>query len=93
LKQEFIDCRNKNEDVVILEGKRLILDAMNSGLYPKTFVFSRLNLLEGFPFDKSKPLKMFEIPYKNISVWTDLSTSPGIMGKNTTLESIPHAML
>ena len=65
------------------------MDAMNSGFYPKTFIFSRLNLLDEFPFDLEKRLNMVQIPYRNIQTWSDLSTSPGIMGKKMILfESI-----
>ena len=71
----------KHDDTVILEGKRLIIDAIKAGFYPNIFVFSRLNLLDGFPFDKSKNLAMYQIPYRNIGLWSELSTSPGFMGQ------------
>ena len=70
-----------NKSTILLEGKRIIQDAMKAGFYPKTFVFSRLNLLSDIPFDLSKEINMVQIPYRNIKVWSDLSTSPGIMGK------------
>ena len=64
-----------------MEGTRTIQEAMKAGFYPKTFAFSRLNLLPDFDFDKSKELNMVQIPYRNIQVWSNVSTSPGIMGK------------
>ena len=54
LKLEMADCKKKDSKVVMLEGKRIILDAMEAGFYPKTFVFSRLNLLEKIPFDTTR---------------------------------------
>ena len=70
---------------IIVEGKRLIVDAMKAGFYPKTLLFSRLNLLENIPLDPKRDLNMVQIPYKNIQSWTDLSTSPGFIGKKTLL--------
>ena len=83
LKKEFNTAKKSDQEkpLILLEGKRIIQDAMNAGFYPKTFVFSRLNLLGDIPFDTSKNINMVQIPYKNIKVWSDLSTSPGIMGK------------
>ena len=82
LKREFDTAKKSQEKpIILLEGKRIIQDAMNSGFYPKTFVFSRLNLLGDIPFDLSKEINMVQIPYRNIKVWSDLTTSPGIMGK------------
>ncbi len=75
---------DKKEDSVALEGKRLIVDAMRTGLYPTVFVFSRLNLLQGFPFDLSKDLAMYQVPYRNIKGWSELKTQPGFMGKEGT---------
>ena len=57
---------NKRSENVVLEGKRLIIDAIKAGIYPKIFVFSRLNLLIDFPFDKSKNLAMYQIPYRSV---------------------------
>ena len=71
----------KHDDNIVLEGKRLIIDAMRAGCYPSIFVFSRLNLLQGFPFDLSKSLAMYQVPYRDIKAWSDLSTSPGFIGE------------
>ena len=72
----------KHDDNVILEGKRLIIDAIKAGCYPSIFVFSRLNLLRGFAFDLSKNLAMYQVPFRDIKAWSDLTTSPGFIGKS-----------
>ena len=65
-----------------MEGKRLIQDAMNSGFYPKTFVFSRVNQIVDFEFDKSKELDMYQIPYRSVELWSELPVGhPGFMGE------------
>ena len=71
---------HKSDDTVVLEGKRMILDAFKAGLYPSIVVFSRLRLLADIPFDKDKDLAMYQIPYRNINMWSELSTPPGLMG-------------
>lgn len=71
---------HKNDDTVVLEGKRMIVDAIRAGFYPDIFVFSRLNLLADIPFDKCQELALYQIPYRNISLWSELKTPPGLMG-------------
>ena len=66
----------------MVEGKRLIQDAMNSGFYPKTFVFSRVNQLVDFKFDKSKEMNMYQIPYRSVELWSEMPVGhPGFMGE------------
>lgn len=69
----------RNDGLVILEGKRLILEALEAGLEPETFVFSRLSLLAEFPLEKLQDCQIIQVPYRNISVWSELKTSPGFM--------------
>ena len=83
IKKQIEVAKKPHCNTVLLEGKRVIVDAMNSGLYPKTFIFSRLNLLDEIPFDLENRLDMVQIPYRNVQAWSDLTTSPGIMGKMT----------
>ena len=80
LGHEIKEAKKANSPTVLMEGKRLIQDAIKSGFYPKTFAFSRLNLLPEFEFDKSKELNMVQIPYRNVQAWSDVSTSPGFIG-------------
>ena len=81
IKKQIEVAKKPHGKTVLLEGKRVIVDAMNSGLYPKTFIFSRLNLLDEIPFDLENRLNMVQIPYRNVQAWSELTTSPGIMGK------------
>ena len=80
LGQEIKEAKKTDSRTVLMEGKRLIQDAMKSGFYPKTFAFSRLNLLPEFEFEKSKELNMVQIPYRNVQAWSDVTTSPGFIG-------------
>jgi len=70
-----------NSDSVVLEGTRLICEAMKHGLTPSVIVFSREKLLWQLGLDKktASNCKLYHLPYKNIKMWTDLSTCPGVM--------------
>ena len=54
---------------------------MKHGLTPSVIVFSRENLLWQLGLDKktASNCKLYHLPYKNIKMWTDLSTCPGVM--------------
>merc|ERR1719419_942335 len=54
---------------------------MKHGLTPSVIVFSREKLLWQLGLDKktASNCKLYHLPYKNIKMWTDLSTSPGVM--------------
>ena len=77
----FLSPSRRSPDAVILEGRRLITDAMNAGIYPSLFVFSRIKCLKDIPFDLSRSHQMYQIPFSNITAWSDLKAPPGIMGK------------
>ena len=64
-------------DSLVLEGVRMIRDALDHGLTPSLVVFSREKLLWQLGLDQNTSCKLYHIPYNNIKMWTDLSTSPG----------------
>eukprot|EP00090_Calanus_glacialis_P043703 TRINITY_DN7742_c0_g1_i3.p1 TRINITY_DN7742_c0_g1~~TRINITY_DN7742_c0_g1_i3.p1 ORF type:complete len:377 (-),score=162.96 TRINITY_DN7742_c0_g1_i3:106-1236(-) len=66
-------------DSVVLEGTRMIKDAISLGFSPSVVVFSREKLLWQLDLPKDTSSKLYHIPYNNIKMWTDLTTTPGIM--------------
>ena len=70
-------------DSVVLEGVTIIKEALSYGHVPSVIVFSREKLLWrlGLEEEDKKKLKskLYHIPFSNIKMWTDLTTSPGIM--------------
>jgi len=66
-------------DSLVLEGTRMIKDAISNGFNPSVIVFSREKLLWELELAKDTACKLYHIPYSNINMWTDLTTSPGIM--------------
>ncbi|XP_012251338.2 rRNA methyltransferase 3, mitochondrial [Athalia rosae] len=71
--------KQKKEDKILLEGYRLIEDAMKIGLMPEIILFSRTPDLQRLPLPK-EGIKLYKIPYRTMQLWSDLSTSPGVMG-------------
>ena len=90
--KHFLSPSRRSPDAVILEGRRLITDAMNAGFYPSLFVFSRIKCLKDIPFDLSRSHEMYQIPFTNIAAWSELKAPPGVMGKITvkTLGSLVY---
>lgn len=69
-------------DLILLEGKRLIRDALESKCKLHSIIFSRKSLVDYLkPYLPRTGANIYKIPYKEIQMWSDLTTSPGIMGK------------
>jgi hypothetical protein len=72
--------QRKKKSLIVLEGKRLIMDAMDAGYTPHMVFFSRVKDAA----DLNLPdvgVELYKISYKSISLWSDLTTSPGILGE------------
>ncbi|XP_012410966.1 rRNA methyltransferase 3, mitochondrial [Trichechus manatus latirostris] len=65
---------------ILLEGRRLIADALKAGAVPKTFFFSRLEYIKELPMDKLKGVSLVKVKFEDIKDWSDLVTPQGIMG-------------
>lgn len=86
----MIDVKNKKQRVrrssVLLEGKRLIQDALNAGVRPKQIFFSEKRVLENLRLPNELldlPVSntiFYKTPYKMIKLFSDTITSQGIMG-------------
>lgn len=71
---------NANSDTVVLEGTRLINDALNSGLQPSVFIFSQVKLLKEIATQNiDSACEFYQVPYSNIKMWSDLKTPTGVM--------------
>lgn len=75
-----VKTRNKREknQSMLLEGFRLIKDALQAGTKPKAIFFNRISDI--LPLSLSKEIKLYKVPYRTIQLWSNLTTSPGILG-------------
>ncbi|XP_015593597.1 rRNA methyltransferase 3, mitochondrial [Cephus cinctus] len=83
-------------DQILLEGHRQIKDALDAGMIPEIIIFSRKTDLMNLPLPH-EGIKIYKVPYKSIQLWSNLTTTPGLMGifKTPNLddrESIPGAI-
>lgn len=69
----------KNNSQILLEGFRLIQDAIEGGAIPKVIFFSRLP--DVLQLSLPKDVQLYKIPYRTIQLWSALTTSPGLLGK------------
>ncbi|EHB13354.1 RNA methyltransferase-like protein 1 [Heterocephalus glaber] len=65
---------------ILLEGRRLIADALKAGAVPKVFFFSRLEYVKELPAHKLKGVSLIKVKFEDIKDWSDLVAPQGIMG-------------
>lgn len=75
--------KNKENDLFILEGKRLINDAIRCNLKIEYIFFSQKESLEdidqlNFLIETGKT-KLIKVTYKNLQIFSSLITSPGLV--------------
>lgn len=66
---------------ILLEGRRLIADALKAGAMPQIFFFSRLEYIKELPIEKLKGVSLIKVKFEDIKDWSDLVTPQGIMGQ------------
>lgn len=81
----LVQVKSKKEkdkkDLILLEGKRLIKDALDAGCKLEYILFSRMDEVEYLKSSLPKlAVKLYKMPYREMQLWSDLTTSPGIMG-------------
>lgn len=69
--------REKNSEIV-LEGHRLIKDALKAGLIPKTIFFNELSEVKALNLPAE--VTLYKVPYKALQLWSALTTCPGLIG-------------
>lgn len=79
----MVDVRTKKKreksNHMLLEGLRLIQDAILAHVTPKMIFFSRFSDIQQLLF--LQKVQLYKVPYRTIQLWSVLTTSPGIMGK------------
>lgn len=70
--------KREKDGEIILEGHRLIKDAMKVGLIPKIVLFNDANDLKELHLPDE--VTLYKVPYKTIQLWSSLTTAPGLLG-------------
>ncbi|XP_051163811.1 rRNA methyltransferase 3, mitochondrial [Leptopilina boulardi] len=71
--------QRKKLNKILLEGKRLIADALHAGLTPEKIIFSRTEDIKKLPLNDDET-ERYKVPYRTIQLWSSLTTPSGVMG-------------
>ncbi|NXT61740.1 MRM3 methyltransferase, partial [Chaetops frenatus] len=69
-----------NHGKVLLEGHRLIKDALEAGAVPQTLFFSTVGHLKLLPEAEIKQASLVKVKFEDIKTWSDLVTPQGLLG-------------
>lgn len=65
---------------LLIEGRRLIIDALSAGLNMEYLLFSDIEQLKLIKEHLRADTQIVKVPQSDLSFWSNLSTCPGIMG-------------
>lgn len=70
--------RRDKKSEVVLEGFRLIEDALKYGLIPKAIIFNNFSDINALKLPEK--VMLYKCTYRVIQTWSTLATSPGLLG-------------
>ncbi|CAG0886125.1 unnamed protein product [Darwinula stevensoni] len=78
----LVNSRKQREQKkkVVLEGVRLIRDALETGLESESIIFTREKELKQLPMEKLTSSQIYQSTHKDMKFWSSLVTPPGILG-------------
>lgn len=77
----------EHQGKILLEGRRLICDALDVGAHPQTVFFSTVDRLRELPLDKLKRASLVKVKFEDIKIWSDLVAPQGVIGKSSALQN------
>nr|XP_043888842.1 rRNA methyltransferase 3A, mitochondrial [Solea senegalensis] len=69
----------EQQNKILLEGRRLICDALDAGANPQMFFFSSVDRLRELPVDKLRRATLVKVKFEDIKIWSDLVTPQGVI--------------
>nr|XP_020476362.1 rRNA methyltransferase 3, mitochondrial [Monopterus albus] len=69
----------EHQGKIVLEGRRLICDALDAGASPQTVFFSMVDRLRELPLDKLKRATLVKVKFEDIKIWSDLVAPQGVI--------------
>ncbi|TNN66060.1 rRNA methyltransferase 3A, mitochondrial [Liparis tanakae] len=64
---------------ILLEGRRLICDALDAGANPQMLFFSTADRLRELPLDKLKRATLVKVKFEDIKIWSELVAPQGVI--------------
>ncbi len=71
----------EHQGKILLEGRRLICDALDAGANPQMVFFSTVDRLRELPLDKLKRATLVKVKFEDIKIWSDLVAPQGVIGE------------
>ncbi|XP_070826745.1 rRNA methyltransferase 3A, mitochondrial [Chaetodon trifascialis] len=69
----------EHQGKILLEGRRLICDALDAGAIPQMVFFSTVDRLRELPLDKLKRATLVKVKFEDIKIWSDLVAPQGVI--------------
>uniref|UniRef100_A0A3Q3B8N0 Mitochondrial rRNA methyltransferase 3a n=1 Tax=Kryptolebias marmoratus TaxID=37003 RepID=A0A3Q3B8N0_KRYMA len=69
----------EHQGKILLEGRRLICDALQAGASPQTVFFSTVDRLRELPVDKLRRATLIKVKFEDIRMWSDLVAPQGVI--------------
>ncbi|MBN3318892.1 MRM3A methyltransferase, partial [Atractosteus spatula] len=69
----------EQQQKVLLEGRRLICDALAAGALPQALFFSSGERLRELPADKLRRASLVKVKFEDVKLWSDLVTPQGVI--------------
>ncbi|KAL7400366.1 hypothetical protein ABVT39_010899 [Epinephelus coioides] len=69
----------EHQGKILLEGRRLICDALDAGANPQMVFFSTIDRLRELPLDKLKRAMLVKVKFEDIKIWSDLMAPQGVI--------------
>ncbi|KAK5868823.1 hypothetical protein PBY51_009800 [Eleginops maclovinus] len=69
----------EHQGKILLEGRRLICDALNAGANPQMVFFSTADRLRELPLDKLKRATLVKVKFEDIKTWSDVVAPQGVI--------------
>lgn len=74
----------EHQGKILLEGRRLICDALDAGATPQTVFFSTVDRLRELPLDKLRRASLVKVKFEDIKIWSDVVAPQGVIGEGHT---------
>ena len=71
--------RERN-DIILLEGRRLVVDAIEAGAQIKSIYFSKAEYLKDVPLQLVRA-DLYKVKPVHMKLWSDVTAPQGIIGK------------
>ncbi|XP_071770750.1 rRNA methyltransferase 3A, mitochondrial [Centroberyx gerrardi] len=69
----------EHQGKILLEGRRLICDALEAGANPQMVFFSTVDRLRELPLDRLKRATLVKVKFEDIKIWSDVVAPQGVI--------------